>query len=99
MPDDINDANVKVRLRSEIALAELESWHDKLNAVCGTCGVSIARQVSEGGGVASVNLSLLRPATDTHDGMNTLNTLFEFEDPKSCSPLLFRLLRDRLELA
>lgn len=95
MADRSKDPNVRVRLRVEIDLENLKDWYDKLNTTCGTCGVSIARQVSEGDGVALVKLSLLPPATDTHDGMNVLNTLFEFEDPKSRSPLLFRLLRER----
>ncbi|WP_139313607.1 hypothetical protein [Salinicola sp. MH3R3-1] len=95
MAEKNNEANVTVRLRDEIDLAGLESWHNKLSEKCGTCGVSIARQVSEGNGIAAVKLSLLPLAIDTHDGMNVLNSLFEFEDPKSRSPLLFRLLQVR----
>jgi len=86
---------VKVRLRQGIDLADLETWHQKLDVDCGAGGVSIARQVREGGGVASINLAELPSAIDTHDGLNILNTLFEFEDPQSLSPLLCQLIRER----
>ncbi|WP_353226050.1 hypothetical protein [Salinisphaera sp. C84B14] len=89
------ETNVKVRLRQGIDLADLENWHQKLNVDCGAGGVSIARQVREGGGVVSIKLAQLPSAIDTHDGLNILNTLFEFEDPRSLSPLLYQLIRER----
>jgi hypothetical protein len=85
---------VQVMARSGADLIKLSSSDSPLMAPCGSVGPLIAKKVLDGNGLALIQISHVRMAIDTTEGVNALFDNFDLTDPHSMNPFLFVLLKD-----
>ena len=88
----LKEATVIVSARLGVDLDNLTESNSPLASRCGTIGPSIARKVREGSGTANIQLSHLKVAMDTQDGVEAILDNFELTDSKTLKPMLFVLI-------
>lgn len=95
----MNTKNITVTIvaRRGTDLHNLAKHDGPLLVPCGTVGVYIARAVLAGGGKAEIEMSYLKIATDTQDGVEGIFDNFELYDTKTKYPLFWTLVSARLK--
>ncbi|WP_153043164.1 hypothetical protein [Xanthomonas nasturtii] len=84
---------VLVVARKNAILEILSGPGSPLKGPCGASGKIIAREVLDGGGRALVEVSKIRMAIDTIDGVNAIFDNFDLVDKDSGMPIVHKLMK------